>query len=56
VLSIINAQVYINGKPAPNAPKQQTSYNVVTNGVTINPDVLQEQMYNYTKPTVGKYL
>ncbi len=43
VLSIVNAQVYINGKPAPNAPKQQTSYDVVTNGVTINPDILTEQ-------------
>jgi signal peptidase I len=43
VLSIVNAQVYINGKAAPNAPKQQTSYDVVTNGVPINPEILQEQ-------------
>jgi signal peptidase I len=36
VLSIVNSQVYINGKPAPNAPKQQASYTVVTNGLDIN--------------------
>jgi signal peptidase I len=43
VLSIVNAQVYINSKPAPNAPKQQTSYDVVTNGLDINSEILQEQ-------------
>jgi signal peptidase I len=42
VLSIVNSQVYINGKPAPNAPKQQTSYTVVTNGLDINAEAMQE--------------
>jgi signal peptidase I len=42
VLSIINSQVYINGKPAPNAPKQQTSYTVVTNGFDISTDAMKE--------------
>jgi len=42
VLKIVNGQVYINGKAAPNAPKQQTSYTVVTNGLDINQDALQD--------------
>jgi signal peptidase I len=56
VLSIVNAQVYINGKPAPNASKQQTSYDVVTNGVTINPDILQEQRITIqNQPSANTY-
>ncbi|MCC8425064.1 signal peptidase I [Mucilaginibacter sp. UR6-11] len=43
VLSIVNTQVYINGKPSPNAPKQQMSYDVVTTGLDINPEILKEQ-------------
>lgn len=42
VLTIINSQVFINGKAAPNAPKAQTSYVVVTDGNTINPDVFHD--------------
>jgi len=42
MLMIVNGQVYINGKTAPNAPKAQTSYTVVTDGNTINPDVFRE--------------
>ncbi len=41
-LTIVNGQVFINGKAAPNAEKAQTSYNVVTNGMDINPQVLQD--------------
>ncbi|HVV53675.1 MAG TPA: S26 family signal peptidase, partial [Mucilaginibacter sp.] len=41
-LTIVNGQVYINGKAAPNAPKQQTSYIVTTNGTDINPQVLTD--------------
>ncbi|MES2278302.1 MAG: signal peptidase I [Bacteroidota bacterium] len=41
-LSIINAQVYINGKAAKNAEKQQTSYNVITDGNEINPQVIKD--------------
>jgi signal peptidase I len=41
-LSIKDAQVYLNGKPAPNAPKQQTSYDVTTNGTDINPEILTD--------------
>ncbi|MDB5159138.1 MAG: lepB [Mucilaginibacter sp.] len=42
VLKIVNGQVYINDKAAPNAPKQQTSYTVVTNGLDINQDALHD--------------
>lgn len=41
-LEIRNAQVYINGKAAPNAAKQQTSYTVTTDGSTINPRVFSD--------------
>lgn len=42
LLTIVNAQVYINGKAAPNADKQQTSYNVITDGTTLNPLVFHD--------------
>lgn len=41
-LTIVNAQVYINGKAAPNAPKAQTSYQVITTGAEINPQVFRD--------------
>jgi signal peptidase I len=41
-LTIVNGQVYINGKAAPNALKQQTSYLVTTNGTDINPQLLED--------------
>lgn len=42
ILSIVNGQVYINGKMAPNAEKAQTSYTVVTDGNSINPDLFHD--------------
>ena len=39
-VSIVNGQVYVNGKAMPNAPKQQTSYQVVTDGTDLNPVLL----------------
>jgi signal peptidase I len=42
ILTIVNSQVYIDGKAAPNAEKAQTSYWVVTNGTDINPQVFQD--------------
>jgi signal peptidase I len=41
VLTIVNTQVYINGKPLKNADKQQTSYKVIMDG-DINPQVLHD--------------
>jgi signal peptidase I len=42
VLTIVNTQVYINGKPAKNAEKQQTSYTVITDGQDINPQLIHD--------------
>lgn len=42
VLTIVDGQVYINGKASPNADKSQTDYHVVTDGTNINPEALQE--------------
>jgi len=50
-LTIVNAQVYINGKAEPNAPKAQTSYTVVTDGQQLNPDVFQDLVINQMSPT-----
>ena len=41
-LKIVNGQVYVNGKAAPNAPKAQTSYHVTTDGNEINPQVFSD--------------
>jgi len=41
-VKIINTQVYINGKPAVNAPRSQTDYHVVTDGAQINPLTLSD--------------
>ena len=42
VLTIVNAQVFINGKAAKNAERAQTSYTVVTDGRDINPQSMQD--------------
>jgi signal peptidase I len=50
VLTIVNAQVYINGKAARNAEKAQTSYTVVTDGRDINPQSLQDLNIEVRQP------
>ena len=42
-LSVVNAQVYINGKPAPNPPESQLDY-TVTAATPLNPDV-EDQLH-----------
>ncbi|MEX8547056.1 MAG: signal peptidase I [Mucilaginibacter sp.] len=42
VLTIVNGQVFINGKANPNAPNAQTSYAVKTDGREMNPKVFKE--------------
>jgi len=42
LLTIVNAQVYINGKAMPNAPMAQTNYTVTTDGREINPQTIQD--------------
>ena len=41
-LSVVNAQVYVNGKAAPNPKGEQIDYTVATNGVDLNPEVKDE--------------
>jgi signal peptidase I len=41
-LSLINAQVYVNGRPAPNPPGEQTDYTITTTGMDVNPQVLED--------------
>jgi len=41
-LTIVNGQVFINGKANPNAAAAQTSYEVTTDGRDINPDIFQD--------------
>src|SRR3569833_1301227 len=41
-LSVVNAQVYVNGKAAPNPAHGEMGYVVQTNGLPQNPDVKQE--------------
>jgi len=42
LLTIVNAQVYINGKVAVNASNAQTSYTVITDGKDINPQLFTD--------------
>jgi signal peptidase I len=42
VLTIVNGQVFINGKTAPNAAEAQTSYEVKTDGREMNPKIFEE--------------
>jgi signal peptidase I len=42
VLTIVNTQVYVNGKPSANAEKSQTSYSVTTDGADLNPQIFQD--------------
>jgi len=41
-LSVVNAQVYINGKPSLNAPQGETSYEIRTDGTDFNTHRLDE--------------
>ncbi len=60
-LSVVNAQVFINGKAAENPPEGQIDYSVQTNGIELNPQILQDlhvSMYegaNYPTMTTEAY-
>ncbi|HJP64013.1 MAG TPA: signal peptidase I [Mucilaginibacter sp.] len=41
-LSVVNAQVYVNGKAAPNPPGEQIDYTVNTAGIDLNPQIKDE--------------
>ncbi|MBD1392738.1 signal peptidase I [Mucilaginibacter glaciei] len=57
-LSLIDAQVYVNGKAAPNPPGEQTDYTITTTGMEMNPKILAElNVSNYENipfPTMTK--
>jgi signal peptidase I len=46
-LSIVDAQVYVNGKKAPNPPEGQTDYILETNGTDMNPKILEDLKVSY---------
>ncbi|ASU36440.1 signal peptidase I [Mucilaginibacter xinganensis] len=41
-LSVVDGQVYVNGKAAPNPPGEQMEYSYNTNGVDLNPQITDE--------------
>ena len=54
-LSVIDGQVIVNGKKAPNPPGEQTEYSYTTTGVDVNPEILDElhiSYYDEGRPTV----
>jgi signal peptidase I len=57
-VSLVDAQVYVNGKAAPNPPGEQIDYTVTTNGMEMNPQILEElNVSNYENipfPTMTK--
>ncbi|NEU09653.1 signal peptidase I [Flavihumibacter sp. R14] len=42
VLSIVNSKVYVNGREVKNATEAQTSYRVITDGESLNPELLHD--------------
>jgi len=46
-LSVVDAQVFVNGKAAPNPPGEQIDYNLQTNGTELNPKVLEDLGITY---------
>jgi signal peptidase I len=57
-VSLVDAQVYVNGKAAPNPPGEQIDYTVTTNGMEMNPQILEDlNVSNYENipfPTMTK--
>lgn len=42
VLTLVNGQVYVNGKAADNPAQSETSYSVITDGNSINPQLFED--------------
>jgi signal peptidase I len=57
-VSLVDAQVYVNGKAAPNPPGEQIDYTITTNGMEMNPQILEDlNVSNYENipfPTMTK--
>ena len=49
-LSVVNAQVYVNGKAAPNPPGEQIEYNFATTGLDVNPEIYNELHISFYDP------
>jgi signal peptidase I len=41
-LSVVDAQVYVNGKAAPNPPGEQIEYSYTKNGMDVNPQIFRD--------------
>ncbi len=54
-LSVVNAQVFINGKAAPNPPEGQIDYTYTTKGMDLNPQIKQDlhiSQYDPSSPNI----
>jgi len=54
-LSVVNAQVYVNGKAMPNPPGSQMEYTYTTNGMDVNPQIFKDldvSVYDPNRPNV----
>ncbi|MFI5157995.1 MAG: signal peptidase I [Sphingobacteriales bacterium] len=49
-LSVVNGQVVVNGKKAPNPPGEQTEYSYTTVGEEVNPEIMDELHISYYDP------
>lgn len=52
-LSLVNAQVYVNGKAMPNPPGEQMEYNYTTTGIDVNPQIWHDLNVSFYD-SVGK--
>lgn len=55
-LSIVNAQVYVNGKADVNPPESQTTYYVKTNGTDLNPQTLSDMRIEGMRQSETEYI
>ncbi len=55
-LSVVNTQVYINGKPSETPEFGQSSYFVITDGTDINPSTLQDMDIEYQLEAANTYV
>ena len=54
-LSIVKGQVYVNGKPNENSPTSQISFQVSTDGTSLNPQALLDMNISYREEAFGIY-
>jgi len=54
-LKIVNAQVYVNGKPAENPDQSQKAYYVKSNGTDFNPQTLTDMNISVSQATADEY-